>query len=57
MHLAAVEGNVGELLEEFEELRGVHDRVGDSSVFDQLFLSDFGAEVTAFGQPLGSHNR
>jgi len=27
-HLAAVEGNVGEALEELEELRRTHDRVG-----------------------------
>src|SRR5437588_2308325 len=28
-HLVAVEGNVGEALEELEELRRMHDRVGD----------------------------
>src|SRR5262249_47454760 len=56
-HLLTIIGNVGEALEELEKLRGVHDRVGDSGVFDQFFLSDFGPEVTAFRQPIGSHNR
>src|SRR5262245_55134081 len=57
MHLAAFDGNVGELLEELEELRRMHDRVRASRAFDHLRFSDFSVEVTAFGQPLGSHNR
>src|SRR6266851_2027894 len=51
MHFALDHGNVSEALEKFKELRRVNDRVGDRRFFDQLFLSDLSAEVTAFSQP------
>src|SRR6266851_2048518 len=56
MHFALDHGNVGEALEKFKELRRVNDRVGDWRSFDQLFLSDLSAEVTAFRQAVGSYH-
>src|SRR5579872_179759 len=56
MHLVANHGNIGKPLEELEELRRVHDGVGEGRFFDQFFLSDLGTEVTALRQPLGSHD-
>jgi len=56
-HLRAVEGNVGKLLQEFEKLCRLDDRLGDRSTFDQLLLNDLGSEVAAFGQPFGSNDR
>ncbi len=44
-------------LDELEELRRMDDRVGDRRVTDQLLLDDLGAEVAAFGEPVGSYHR
>jgi hypothetical protein len=57
MHLTVDHGNVGKAFEEFEELRSLHDGVGDCTCFDQFLLSNLRAEVTAFGQSVGSHDR
>ncbi len=48
MHFAVDHGNVSEALEKFKKLRRVNDRVGDWRFFDQLFLRDLSAEVSAF---------
>src|SRR4051794_5153402 len=55
MHFSFYDRNVGKALEEFEKLRRVDDRVRDQRLFDQDFLSHFGAEVTTFEQKLGSY--
>src|SRR5262249_24905640 len=57
MHLTADDGNVGKALEELEELRRMHDGVGDWRLVDQLFPSNLGPEVTTFRQQLRSDNR
>jgi hypothetical protein len=48
---------IGDGLDEFEELRGVDDRVGKRGLFDQLFLNDLSAHVGDVGQTLRSHYR
>src|SRR5258708_31241692 len=57
MHFAADHGNVGQALEELEELRRMDDGVGDGRFFDQFLLSNLGSEVATFGQQLCPHNR
>ena len=53
-HLFAIEHKIGKAFEELEELRRMHDGVGEGRFSDQFLLSDLSAEVTAFGQPVGS---
>ena len=52
----AVEAEVRELCEKFEELCGADDGVGERGFLDQFFLSDFRAEVTAGRETIGSDN-
>ncbi|MNN54707.1 hypothetical protein D3C81_1695400 [compost metagenome] len=42
--------------DEFEELRGPQDGVGDTRFLDQLLLGHLGPEVAALEHPLGAHD-
>src|SRR6478735_7973162 len=53
----AVGGGVADALQEFEELRGLDDRIRDRGFLDQLFLREFRAEVTVVQEAFGSDNR
>src|SRR5262245_939330 len=49
-------GIIGDALDELEELRGVNNRVRDSSILDQCLLSGLRAEVRTVWYPAGSHD-
>ncbi|MCY1176998.1 hypothetical protein D9M73_172870 [compost metagenome] len=42
--------------DEFEELRGPQNGVGDTRFLDQLLLGHLGPEVAALEHPLGAHD-
>jgi hypothetical protein len=48
MHLVTLHEEMGNALEEFEELRRLDDGIGNRCIFDPLLLSDLRAEVPAF---------
>src|SRR6476660_336794 len=53
-HRVAIGCIVSDALDEFEELRGMDDRVRDRTAFDQLLLSELRAGVAALGAAFGS---
>ena len=44
-------------LDEFEELGGAHDGVGNPGCLDQALLGHLGAQVAAVGKPVGADDR
>lgn len=57
MHLAVDHGNVGESLEELEELRRMNYGVGNGRFLNECFLSDLGAKLAALSELLRSNHR
>ena len=58
MHLVADRRGIRDRLDELEELRRMHDRVGDRAGADERLLGQLGVEVTALGgEPIGADHR
>ena len=58
MHLVADGGGIRDRLDELEELRRMHDRVGDRACADESLLGQLGVEVTALRcEPIGADHR
>src|SRR5690606_5053524 len=48
---------ISDAAEELVELSGTHDRVGNTRLADQVYLSHLGPEVAAGQQAIGAHDR
>src|SRR5262249_15297344 len=55
-YLVALGGNIGDALDEFEELSRVDNGVGDGGPLDQILLRHFCAEVAACEQTISSYH-
>src|SRR5262249_47864078 len=56
-YIFAIGGEIGDALDEFEKLRRADDRVRNGGGFDEILLSEFSAEETAFDEAVRSHDR
>jgi hypothetical protein len=58
MHLVGDRRGIRDRVDELEELRRMHDRVGNRTGADESFLGQLGVEVSALrSEPIGAHHR